>query len=99
MSQLVYIGDEASAAGYRLAGVRVYTPDERSPGQTLAAALGDGASLLMLSTAFAARLPAAELEHLLAGTRPPVLLVPDVRGEVPMPDLATRLRRELGMLE
>jgi len=98
MSQLVYFGDEATAAGYRLAGVRVYTPGERGLLESLRAARAD-ASLIMLSTALAERLPAVELERLLAGTRPPILLVPDVSGTAGLPDLATRLRRELGMLE
>lgn len=98
MSQLVYFGDEATAAGYRLAGVRVYTPGEGGLLESLRAARAD-ASLIMLSTALAERLPAVELERLLAGTRPPILLVPDVSGAVGLPDLAMRLRRELGMLE
>ena len=75
MSQLVYFGDEATAAGYRLAGVRVYTPGERGLLESLRAARAD-ASLIMLSTALAECLPAVELERLLAGTRPPLLLVP-----------------------
>lgn len=98
MSQLVYIGDEASAAGYRLAGVRVYVPAARELRDTLAAALAD-ASLVMLSAALAGRLPPSELDDLLAGIRPPVLVVSDISGGTPQPDLVTRLRRELGMLE
>jgi vacuolar-type H+-ATPase subunit F/Vma7 len=98
MLQPVYFGDEVSAAGYRLAGIRVYTPDEHALTAGLRSARSE-ASLIMLSARLAQWLPAAELEQLLAGTAPPVLVVADVSGAVPLPDLATRLRRELGMLE
>jgi vacuolar-type H+-ATPase subunit F/Vma7 len=98
MSQLVYIGDEASAAGYRLAGVRVYAPDAKDLRDTLAVALAD-AALVMLSAALARQLPAPERDRLLAGTRPPVLVVADISGVAPLPELVTRLRQELGMLE
>ncbi len=98
MLQPVYLGDEATAAGYRLAGVRVYTPNERELTASLKLAR-DEASLIMLSARLAQCLPAAELERLLASVTPPVLVAEDVTGAVPLPDLATRLRRELGMLE
>jgi vacuolar-type H+-ATPase subunit F/Vma7 len=98
MVQPVYFGDEASAAGYRLAGIRVYTPAEHELSANLRSARGES-SLIMLSARLAQCLPAAELDQLLAGSAPPVVLVADVSGAVPLPDLATRLRRELGMLE
>jgi vacuolar-type H+-ATPase subunit F/Vma7 len=98
MSQLVYIGDEASAAGYRLAGARVYAPDAAQLRDVLAVALAE-AAVVMLSAALAGELPATELDHLLAGTRPALLVVPDISAGTPLPDLDTRLRRELGMLE
>lgn len=98
MSQPVYFGDEASAAGYRLAGIRVYTPAAHELTASLQSALGE-ASLIMLGARLAQSLPPAELERLLAGTTPPALIVADVSGVVPLPDLVTQMRRELGMLE
>lgn len=98
MPQTVYIGDEASAAGFRLAGARVYTPAVAALRETLRSA-EDEASLILLSARLAQLLPAAELQRLQAGIRPMLLVVPDISGDTPLPDLATRLRRELGMLE
>jgi hypothetical protein len=57
------------------------------------------ASLVLVSAAIAQQLPAAELDALLARVTPPVIVVPDVRGRAPLPDLTTRLRRQLGVLE
>lgn len=98
MSRLVYFGDEASAAGYRLAGVDVFTPDCRELADALQA-VGQEAAIIMLSVRLAQCLSKAELEQLQASTSPPVLVVPDVSGAMPLPDLATRLRQELGLLE
>jgi vacuolar-type H+-ATPase subunit F/Vma7 len=98
MPQPVYLGDEVTAAGYRLAGVRAYTPQEHELVASLKLARSE-ASLIMLSARLARALPAAELDRLLAGVTPPVLVVEDVSGAAPLPDLATRLRHELGMLE
>ena len=98
MQRPVFFGDEASAAGYRLAGVDVFTPDcSELPG--LLQAAGKEASLVMISARLVQCLSEAKLEQLLTSTNPPVMVVPDVSGAVAFPDLATRLRRGLGLLE
>ncbi len=92
----IYIGDEVSGAGYRLAGARVQIPE---PGRALAAldAARATAPLVLVSVAVAAEIPAAALAAALAAVAPLTLVVPDpVRG-APMPDLAARLRAQLGM--
>jgi hypothetical protein len=66
--------------------------------ETLRSAVTE-ASLIMLGARLASRLPAGELQRLQAGLDPPVVVVPDPVGGTPLPELATRLRRELGMLE
>jgi hypothetical protein len=55
-----FIGDEVSAAGFRLAGA---------------------------------------LRPILAAARPLVLLVPDVRGAIAVPDVVGPIRAQLGMAE
>ena len=40
-----------------------------------------------------------ELDELLATIQPPVLVVPDVRGLQDVPDIASRINKQLGMLE
>jgi vacuolar-type H+-ATPase subunit F/Vma7 len=94
----VYIGDAVSAAGYRLAGLRVQVPGTDELLTQIEQAAGD-APLVLLGAEIAARLPVASLDRLLSGVSPAVVVVPDVRGQSELPDLANRLRRQLGVLE
>ena len=98
MSIPVYIGDEVSAAGFRLAGLQVFTPlaDDIMPAIQRAC---EQAPLVLLSAATAQLVDATELDELLAGTKPAVAIVPDVHGSAPMQDLALRLKKQLGVLE
>jgi vacuolar-type H+-ATPase subunit F/Vma7 len=96
MSAPVYLGDEVSAAGYRLAGAQVRCP-------SLAEATGDlawacsNAPLVLVSASVAAAIDGPALRAALAATAPLVLVVPDLRDQVPLPDLAARLRGQLGL--
>jgi vacuolar-type H+-ATPase subunit F/Vma7 len=94
----VYIGDAVSAAGYRLAGLRVHVPDTAELLAQVEQATVD-ASLVLLGADIAAQLPVAALDRLLSGVAPAVVVVPDVRGQAVLPDLAYRLRQQLGVLE
>lgn len=94
----VFLGDELSAAGFRLGGMLARSP---APGEE--AALFEWARqqapLVLITPAVADRLPVAELTRALAATTPLVLVVPDVRGREQPPDLTQTLRRQLGMEE
>jgi vacuolar-type H+-ATPase subunit F/Vma7 len=92
----IYLGDEVTAAGYRLAGVQVHVPAPGEAGAAFAEARAQ-APLVLLSAAVAARIDAAQLRGALMALQPLVLIVPDARGEIPRPDLAARLRGQLGM--
>ena len=96
MSAPVYLGDEISAAGYRLAGAQVRTP---APGEEAAALAWARAQapLVLVSAALAVRLGDALLRPALLALAPLVLIVPDLQGEAPLPDLAARLRTQLGL--
>jgi vacuolar-type H+-ATPase subunit F/Vma7 len=94
----VFIGNEVDAAGYRLAGLRVEIPPAADLAESVQAAC-DQAPLVLLGADIAAQLPPRMLDQLLTGITPPVVIVPDVRGQARIPDLATRLRAELGILE
>ena len=98
MSEPVFIGDEVSAAGYRLAGLQVHTPPVDAVLQTVEQVAGE-APLILISPYFAQHIPAGILDRLLAGIHPRVIIVPDVHGKSLMPDLASRIRRQLGVLE
>ncbi len=98
MAVAVYIGDEVSAAGYRLAGLRVHVPQMEDVLETIEHALRD-APLVLLGADLVSHLPSMELDRLLSGVSPAVVVVPDIRGRTPLPDLAHRLREQLGVLE
>ena len=90
--RVAYVGNEANAAGYRLAGARPYVP---APG-TVAAALEQACAesdVVILSAACAQRLPAARVESLVSRVSPLLFVVPDA----PLEDIGARLRRELGL--
>ncbi|MDH5324657.1 MAG: V-type ATP synthase subunit F [Gammaproteobacteria bacterium] len=94
----VYIGDEISAAGFRLAGVRIRTPKSEDVAQTLAWAC-DNASLVMLSETMAMQLTEAELQGYLSRLYPPVVMLPEIRSLQSGFDLLSQLRSRLGVLE
>ena len=94
----VFIGDEVSACGYRLAGLQVRVPGRDELDAVLAAAC-EQAPLVLITAGVARWLPAAQLERLLAGVDPLLVVVPDVLGAAGADDVATRMRRQLGVLE
>src|SRR5512138_1193498 len=95
MSAPIYLGDELGAAGYRLAGAQTVTPSAADATAALADAC-TRAPLVLLSASVAAQVAATALQRALAAATPLVLVVPDVRADTPLPDLAARLRAELG---
>ena len=94
----VYIGDEVSACGYRLAGLETHVPADNNLPAELDSIIRD-AALVLLSADIAGRLPDDQRERLLARVKPAVVVVPDVRGHAQLADMATRLRKQLGVLE
>jgi vacuolar-type H+-ATPase subunit F/Vma7 len=98
MKAPVYIGDAVSAAGYRLAGLRVHVPDSAALLAEIEQVSTD-APLVLLGADIAAQLPVVELDRLLSRLTPAMVVVPDVRGQAVLPDLANRMRQQLGVLE
>lgn len=96
MAAPAFIGDELSAAGFRLAGARVQVPERGAETAALATALAD-ASLVLVSADVAARIDSGALRDAMAALSPLVAIVPDAQGEVALPDLAARLRTQLGL--
>jgi vacuolar-type H+-ATPase subunit F/Vma7 len=92
----VYLGDAVTAAGYRLAGALVRTPRAGDEAAALAWARST-APLVLLSATVAAGVGEAVLRQALSALAPLVLVVPDLHGEVALPDLAARLRGQLGL--
>jgi vacuolar-type H+-ATPase subunit F/Vma7 len=98
MSAPCYIGDEVSAMAWRLAGLHVLVPEDTAILETIRRSC-EQASLVLINAATARQLPETELDKLLAQVTPPVVIVPDVSNHAALPDLATRLRQQLGVLE
>lgn len=93
---VIYLGDEATAAGFRLAGAQVRLPAAGEEAACLAQAQQDG-QLILVSADLAARIPHKPLESALAALAPLTLVVPDLLGRQSVPDRAQRLRRRMGM--
>jgi vacuolar-type H+-ATPase subunit F/Vma7 len=92
----IFIGDEVSAAGFRLAGARVEVPAPGAETTTLRDALRDR-ELVLITVEVARAIDPAVLRPLLAAPHPLLMLVPDVRGAVPLPNLGAQVRAELGL--
>lgn len=98
MTAPIFIGDEINAAGYRLAGVRVRTPDPDDILDVITWASSQS-SLVMLTPEYAAMLSDSDHDSFLSQESPPVVIVPDIRATKHVEDLASRLRSQLGVLE
>lgn len=94
----VLIGDEVTAAGFRLAGVRVRTPQEDELPGVLEWA-NNNTSLIYITAEYAATLDQNQQHALFTQLDPPVVVIPDIRSNTPVQDLATELRAQLGVLE
>jgi vacuolar-type H+-ATPase subunit F/Vma7 len=95
-SPVVYVGDEVSAAGYRLAGARVVVPRPGGEAHALDEARAV-AELVLVSAAIASRIGESALRAAMRATAPLVLVVPGPLGESSWPDLAGRIRAQLGL--
>ena len=96
MGQVIIIGDEVTAAGFRLAGVVCHSPErEELPG--LLTEVGADCELVMITAEYAARLGAGAVGEMALWTRPLVAVVPDICNHEAPPNLENIVRRELGI--
>ena len=96
MPAALYLGDEATAAGFRQAGVATVATSADSAQDAFAQACRD-ASLVIVSASFAARLPEAVLARARMSAGHFVAVIPDLNGETALPDVAARIYAELGL--
>ena len=92
----IFIGDEVSASAYRLGGARVRVTSGDEVATDVAWACRE-AELVLITAEFAAKLPSDELLRAQSRLRPLMVVVPDVRGRVPLPDLSKWIRAQLGL--
>lgn len=98
MALCAFLGDEVSAAAFRLAGVDVYRP-EPDEAAALFRRLRGEVRLILLTAEVAAALPPELVLNAQLQEGPLVMVIPDVRNRVPASDLAAAVRRQLGMAE
>ena len=96
MPRFVFIGDEVAAAGWRLARVHARATVPGAASDPLAPPQGD-AQLVVLAADAAARIPEAQLRAALCRVTPVTVVVPDLREAIPYPDVAARMKRQLGI--
>lgn len=97
MARICYIGDEATAAGYRLAGAQTRTPAAGEIAEAFRRARADGADLVLLAAGTAQALDAEELATAILAARPLVAIVADVHGRHAPPDVDHEIRVALGI--
>jgi vacuolar-type H+-ATPase subunit F/Vma7 len=96
MSAAIFIGDELTAAGFRLTGIETIVPAAKDVGGAFDDARAR-AGLIIITAELARAIPAAALEAARLAETPALAIVPDVRFTAEPPDLSGRLRRVLGI--
>lgn len=96
MAAPVFIGDEVTAAGFRLAGYAVDVPRKGEAAEMLARAR-KSAELIVMTAGEAATVSPRELDEALRGPSPLLLIVPDINATREPPDMETRIRALLGI--
>ena len=97
MARVVYIGGEATAAGFRLAGLDVRSSDAEAAPALLRQALAEQPDCVLLDGTLLDSIPPALFESALVAETTLFAVVPDVRGQGAPPDLARYVRDALGI--
>jgi len=97
MARILYIGDEVTALGFRLAGVETRVTEPTDAADGLRAALATELDCVLVSGALVAGVAPALLERAAEALEPLFAVVPDVRGRDAPGDLARDVRNALGI--
>lgn len=97
MARIIYVGGEATAAGFRLAGLDARTAVPGDAGEHLRTALADAPDCVLLDGALAEFVPPALLEQAYSTGAPLFAVVPDILGHGAPPDLTRTVRNALGI--
>jgi len=96
MMDILFIGDEISAAGFRLAGLDVLVP-ESGEEKYILDKINKNTDFIIITAQIAAAVPQHTMDHLMQIDRPLLLVITDMRNHMSSPDLALSLRSQLGM--
>jgi vacuolar-type H+-ATPase subunit F/Vma7 len=94
--RVVFVGDEVTAAGFRLAGIDIVTPAAGRAREAFRQ-VRQTAALVYLTPDIAEALPPSEFDGALRSADPPVLVVPDIRRRHQPPDIPARILGLLGL--
>ena len=92
----IFIGDELTGAGFRLAGIRVVEAVPDTVESVFRRALEE-APLVIVTAAVASDLPAELFEEAVGSAAPPVAVVPSASGGPQLPDMEREVRAALGV--
>lgn len=96
MAAVIFIGDEVTAQGFRLAGAATHVPAQDDVRSSFADALREG-ELILITAAAATRLEPGELDRAVRSASPLVLVVPDAAMHTMPPDPSASVERALGI--
>ena len=97
MAQVIYLGDEATATGFRLAGVDARVASAGDAAAMLRQAFSEAPDCVLLDGTLVEYVPPVELERALVALAPLFAVIPDVRGRGTPPNLARTVRNALGI--
>jgi len=98
MSDILFIGDEISAAGFRLAGVNILIPKPGEESHVLDN-LNDNLDLVIITAQVADTVLQHTIDQLMIQDKPLLLVLSDMRDQLLAPDLSVVLRSQLGLTE
>ena len=96
MAGVIFIGDEVTAQGFRVAGASTRVPEKHAVGAALADALRE-ADLVLITADAAGEIDPDFLERTVRAASPLVLVVPDAAMRAMPPDPAAVVERVLGI--
>jgi vacuolar-type H+-ATPase subunit F/Vma7 len=96
MTGVIFIGDEVTAQGFRLAGARTHVPAKDTVAATVADAL-HSADLVLITADAARKLNPDSLDRAVRAASPLVLVIPDAAMRDLPPDPADAVERVLGI--
>lgn len=96
MKRIVFIGDEALGAAFRLAGAEAHAPAAAELAAVFERACAE-AALLVLSHRAAAALPSTQLARQRAQLEPLLVVLPDPQATGDEDELARRMHAVLGI--
>ncbi|MCP3848793.1 MAG: Vacuolar H+transporting two-sector ATPase F subunit [Gammaproteobacteria bacterium] len=102
MVDILFIGDEISACGFRLAGVDILVPelgDEAHVFDSMDKKNYEDNDLIIVTAEIAAAVPQHSMERLMLMDKPLLMVLSDMRDQTLAPDLSVILRHQLGMAD